>query len=570
MKITTTRKISQSFFFILFIWLCIVTTFGEKFWQLRGWPVNIFLHLDPLTAITTVLSTNKLYAPLLWSVVTIILTVLVGRFFCGWVCPFGSLHQGISFLAHKKKTARELVELHKYRRSQNIKYYILVIFLVMAVLPGMETIQTGLLDPISLSARTVNILLLPVADNSVNILSATDHFYQTAPLILAVFLIFVILNFFIPRFFCLFICPLGALFGILNRFAIWRINRNSNCTDCKLCNKYCQGSCQPSENIKLSECLLCFNCLDDCKYRAIDFNTASCDTVQVQPDMSRRGFIAAVFTGLLTMPAIKLLARSADTDSLIRPPGALAEREFVKRCLKCGQCMRICPTNVIQPAGLEHGLESLWTPVMNNRTGSSGCQFDCTACGQICPTSAIRPLTLTEKLGKGDFSSKGPVKIGTARFDRARCLPWAANTPCIVCQENCPVSPKAIYTRTVFADASDQSYRIKNINDRIIQLEEKTLASGRFSTGDYYCLLGIDGKPTRTKIISNTTDTVEISPDRPIALPKAQSEVKIQIKLQQPYVNPALCIGCGICQHECPVSGTGAVIVTSYGQSRER
>jgi hypothetical protein len=59
-------------------------------------------------------------------------------------------------------------------------------------------------------------------------------------------------------------------------------------------------------------------------------------------------------------------------------------------------------------------------------------------------------LTLAEKLGKGKFSADGPVKIGTARFDHTKCLPWAFNTPCIVCQENCPVSPKAIYTREIF------------------------------------------------------------------------------------------------------------------------
>jgi ferredoxin len=571
MKITTTRKISQIFFFTLFIWLCIVTTVGQKFWQLRGWPVNIFLHLDPLAAVSTVLSTHRLYAPLLWSVLTIILTILLGRFFCGFICPFGSLHQFISFLSHRKKNASELVSLHKYRKSLNIKYYILIIFLVIAALPRLQNLQTGLLDPIPLFTRTVNLLLLPVIDNSINLLSATDRFSRTAPSILSVFLVFALLNLYIPRFFCLFICPLGALFAILNRFALWRINRNSNCTDCKLCNEHCQGSCQPSETVKLSECILCFNCLDDCKFDAIDFSTVSSDTVQVSPDLSRRGFIAAVFTGLLAMPAFRLIRAAADSEGVIRPPGALPEKEFIKRCLKCGQCMRICPTNVIQPAGLDSGLTNLWTPVMNNRIGSSGCQLDCVACGYMCPTSAIRPLTLSEKIGKGNFSDKGPVKIGTAFIDKAKCLPWAFNTPCIVCQENCPVSPKAIYTRTVFADVSDRQLKIKNTEDNKIQFEEGILSSQRFSTGDYYCRFSSGGKTTYAKIISNTADTIVVSYDMPSkTLPQVGSSVQIQIKLQQPYVNPVLCIGCGICQHECPVSGAGAVIVTPFGQTREK
>ncbi len=112
--------------------------------------------------------------------------------------------------------------------------------------------------------------------------------------------------------------------------------------------------------------------------------------------------------------------------------------------------MRVCPTNVIQPAGIEGGLENLWTPVLNNRIGSSGCQLNCVACGQVCPTSAIRPITLAEKRGINEFAEAGPIKLGTAFVDRNRCLPWAMDKPCIVCEENCPVSPKAIFTREVF------------------------------------------------------------------------------------------------------------------------
>ena len=67
MKIVTTRRISQLFFFVLFLWFCIVTTFGEEFWQLRGWPVNWFLELDPLVAIGTMLTTGTLYKSLIWA-----------------------------------------------------------------------------------------------------------------------------------------------------------------------------------------------------------------------------------------------------------------------------------------------------------------------------------------------------------------------------------------------------------------------------------------------------------------------------------------------------------------------
>jgi len=51
MKIVTVRRIAQFFFFALFAWFCVVTTVGDRWWQLRGWPVNWLLQLDPLVAL---------------------------------------------------------------------------------------------------------------------------------------------------------------------------------------------------------------------------------------------------------------------------------------------------------------------------------------------------------------------------------------------------------------------------------------------------------------------------------------------------------------------------------------
>ena len=144
------------------------------------------------------------------------------------------------------------------------------------------------------------------------------------------------------------------------------------------------------------------------------------------------------------------LAGSNRDPNLIRPPGALDEDRFLARCIRCGQCMRICPGNIIQPALFEAGIQGLWTPAVNYRIGVSGCQPNCVACGQVCPTAAIRPLSLEEKQGTGEFAAQGPIRMGTAFVDRTRCLPWAMDRPCLVCHELCPVSPKAIFTRTVF------------------------------------------------------------------------------------------------------------------------
>ena len=569
MKIVTVRRVSQAFFFSLFFWFCIVATIGEKFWQIRSWPINWFLQLDPLVAIGTILTTHKLYWPLLWALVTVILTIIFGRFFCSWVCPFGSLHHFVGFLGTRKTKLAKRIKLNKYRKAQRIKYLILIFFLFMAAFPSIgSTLQTGLLDPIPLITRSFQ-SLLSIADRSVNFVSTTPRFYEAGWFILLIFFTAVLLNLVIPRFYCRFICPLGALFGILGRFAIWRIGKNQNeCSNCTLCERSCEGGCEPSGNIRISECVLCFNCRQDCKDELISYQTTPSLAGEItNPDISRRGFILSLAGGIFAVPAVRLGNKLGSNwyHKVIRPPGSLTEKEFLKRCIKCGQCTRICPTNVLQPGGIDGGLENLWTPALNNRIGSSGCQLNCVACGQACPTSAIRPITLSEKHGLDEFAEVGPIKLGTAFFDRNRCLPWAMDKPCIVCEENCPLSPKAIYTREEFITIRDGILIVKKASENTIEVE-KPIVPDKFATGDYYCAVQ-DSK--RAKITANTENTITISPDEKFEeIPPASGKIEIQIRLQRPYVDIEKCIGCGVCEHECPVSGKKAVRISAEGETR--
>jgi ferredoxin len=432
-----------------------VATVGALFWQWRGWPINWLLELDPLTALATVLATGTLYGNLAWALVTIGLTLFVGRFFCGFVCPLGTINQFTGWLARRGQGPAVRVEANRHRRLQALKYYILAFLLALA-LTG--SVQTGLLDPLPLMYRSVNLTLAPMADKGVNVLSEAPRFYASAWFIGVVLLAVVGLNLVLPRFFCRFICPLGALFGLLSRFSPWRLGKTGTaCGDCRICEEYCEGACRPSGKIIGGECVLCFNCFDRCPRRAAHLcREALGRGGGGLPDLSRRGFVLAG-TGFLAASFWDLGGLSGNNrdPTLIRPPGALDEDRFLDRCIRCGQCMRVCPSNIIQPALLEAGLQGLWTPVVNYRLGRSGCQTNCIACGQVCPTAAIRPLGIDEKLGVGEFSAQGPVRLGTAFVDRGRCLPWAMGRPCLVCHEMCPVSPKAIFTRTVFETMRD-------------------------------------------------------------------------------------------------------------------
>jgi formate hydrogenlyase subunit 6/NADH:ubiquinone oxidoreductase subunit I len=232
--------------------------------------------------------------------------------------------------------------------------------------------------------------------------------------------------------------------------------------------------------------------------------------------------------------------------------------------------MRICPTNVIHPAGIQSGLEGLWTPVLNFRIGTSGCQLNCIACGNLCPTAAIRPISIDERLGRNRYAEQGPIKIGTAFVDRGRCLPWAMDRPCIVCQENCPVSPKAIRTREVFNTIDTVSKLIvAKANALYIEFQGTGPDMNQFATGDYYAVVlpSEDHRPRR--IVSNWERGLRIADGLPFeSPPQPGSRIEIQIRLQQPYVDPKHCIGCGVCEHECPVPGKRAIRVTADNESR--
>jgi polyferredoxin len=639
MNIVTTRRICQVFFFVLFIWFCVVTTLGDRWWQLRGWPVNWIIQLDPLVGLATLLSTRTIYKGLLWGLVTIALTIILGRFFCGWICPFGSIHQFVGFLGKRKRSIAEKIKLNRYHPAQSIKYWILIFLLTISALElavdiirlpetqgllfgllvlvvltwmilnavrrtqanpkkiglvflifiatwllssilfnGWQTspasLQIGLLDPIPLVYRSINLILLPLVDRTAISIATIPRVYEGTWLIAAIFLSTVLLNLAMPRFYCRFICPTGAMFGLLSRFALWRVGKTKNeCVDCHLCEKHCEGACSPTSQIRTSECVLCMNCLNDCRHDLMTYQSAPSASGEIfTPDLSRRQFIASAISGAATLPMLRVSGRLEGNwdPALVRPPGALSEKAFLSRCIKCGQCMRICPTNVIHPAGLQGGLEGLWTPVLNFRTGTSGCQFNCIACGNLCPTAAIRPISLDERLGRNHYAEQGPIKIGTAFVDRGRCLPWAMDRPCIVCQENCPVSPKAIQTREVFNTIDTGSKLIAAKVDALyIEFQGMGPPIDQFATGDYYVVVtpSADHRPRR--IVSNWERGLRIADGLPFeSSPRPGSRVEIQVKLQQPHVDPGHCIGCGVCEHECPVPGKRAIRVTADNESR--
>ncbi len=524
------RRVSQIVFFGLFVVLLVESRLpqdvvqsyslafsGEAELTIEG-PVGFFFQLDPLVVLSTLLSAHVLIQGAFWAGIVLLVTVLFGRLFCGFVCPFGTLHHWVGRVKPALQ-GKDRIRASRRTRANRVKYFILIALLLAAVL-GLNA--AGWMDPISFLFRSIALSVLPGVGEALKagfdalarsefkllnlmsygaeVLVAPVFGYghtgvQTGWFIGGLFLLVLFLNRIRPRFWCRVLCPLGALLGVCSRLQLLRLEKDeAACTHCGRCTAECQGAAspEPGEEWRSAECVLCFNCFHACPEDALRFRlTLGRPRLRPAPDMGRRAVLGGLLAGV-SLPFLGRLdprATGVPDARLIRPPGSLQESDFLRQCQRCGLCMKVCPTNVIQPTLGEAGMAGFWTPRLNMLQGY--CEYTCTLCGGVCPTGAIRPLRAREKV-------ETPVRIGSAFLERGRCLPWSGNGPCIVCEEHCPSSPKAI------------------------TLREESVP-------------GADGEERR---------------------------------VQLPYVDLKQCVGCGICENKCPVRGRPAIRVIAAGETR--
>lgn len=510
MRTRTIRRVSQVVFFGLFIFLIAKTAYPPTM------PVDLFVQVDPLVAAGTSLAARGIIPEALTALVIVILTVVLGRVFCGWICPMGT-----TLDACDKAFFRGRRQSDSAKSPYRVKYYILVGLLITTVF----TLQAiYLLDPLSLLTRTIVLCFVaPIqmvfrwlaevfygwSGSSIGPVSAVGTwlsdrigpwqfiadpqlYFRQALVVLAIFVGIVGLNSISRRYWCRNLCPLGALLGLLSKVSVLKRVVGEDCCDCAKCMRECKmGAILENPRLtRMPECIECFNCVATSPRRAVSFRFRPVPDTSPETalDLSRRRILQGAGVGLAVVAAVatdpaRKHALSGNSPikissaQLIRPPGSVAEPEFLARCVRCGQCMKACPTNGLQPAIHEAGLEGFWTPVLVPRIGC--CTQECNACGQVCPTDAIEPF---------EIADKDRIYIGWALIDRSTCIAWAAGKKCLVCDEYC--SYKAI--------------------------EWKETPEG----------------------------------DR------------------RPHVNAQKCVGCGICESACPVQPVAAIRVYSQGDRR--
>jgi polyferredoxin len=289
------RRATQLAFFAVFVWLFLETAFHPINRAGRG--VTFFFDIDPLILLSVWFSAFAVPAALLLSLVTVAVTLFFGRLFCGWICPFGAVHT--FFAAFRSGKAKQKLLVGGYSRWQRAKYLALAVFLGAALL---GTNAVGWLDPFSFLYRSFATAIYPATNLALqdsfkwlydanpgvgpvrvtavsepvydvlrrHVLPQEKPFFVGGLLIGVLFVLVAALNLVRERFWCRYICPLGALLGIVGKNPLLRVTRAAeSCNECRLCRADCHGGANPDSDWRPTECLYCWNCVRACPSQAI-------------------------------------------------------------------------------------------------------------------------------------------------------------------------------------------------------------------------------------------------------------------------------------------------------------
>ncbi len=402
-------------------------------------PAESFLVIDPLVSLSTAIAARSWVWSLVCAGIILLACVFIPRGFCGYLCPLGTLIDLFDWAIGRRVT--------RFRVSKDgwwvhIKYYLLLAVIVAAFC---GVLISGFVAAIPVITRGLLFIGEPLQSGLAREWHLVPAMHLGHVISILLFVGVLALGLLKPRFWCKYVCPSGAVFSVANLFRVSERKVESSCINCNKCVAICPfDAIKPDFTTRVTDCTLCQTCGGVCPTQSIKFverwNVMDLKAVNDPPTgdtaLGRRGFMSLVTgssigaaSGVAIAATTKLWGANLDDPNAfrpVRPPGSVPEREFLDMCIRCGECFKACPNNVLQAEGFEQGLEGLWAPMV--KADWAGCESSCNACGQVCPTGAIRALPLAEKK---------LTRMGLAIVDPLSCLPHANQEACQLCVDEC-------------------------------------------------------------------------------------------------------------------------------------
>lgn len=266
------NKVSKWFRFLVLFGLLAYVTFEAYMHQVLGGGKAPSVHaLCPFGALESLYTLlfmgsfiQKIYSgTVVLLILTIVLAILFRRSFCGLLCPFGALQELFGGIGRKIFKKRFSIPRKIDQPLRYLKYAVLLLTVGMAWRLG--TLWMAPYDPYSAYSHITNL----------------SESVKEDPLALIGFILLVVTilgSFVYERFFCKYLCPVGAFYGIIGKVSPTRVERNENlCIHCHLCNKACPVNIDVEKAVKVTtaECINCNECVVACpKKGALEVKTA--------------------------------------------------------------------------------------------------------------------------------------------------------------------------------------------------------------------------------------------------------------------------------------------------------
>lgn len=476
--------------FFFYIYWPYSDSFGATtFSDKEFFPVESILLIDPLVGLSTSLAGKWFNWPtFFWTIGILAFCILIPRAFCGYLCPLGTLIDAFDWLIGRHFKKLHLPENGPKGGWVHIKYYLLLGTLVAS---AFGVLVSGFFSAIPVLTRG---LLFTGGRMQIAMMKGSNHlapvdwtFYLSLALFAGVFL----LGLMGRRFWCRYVCPSGALLSVFNFLRVGERKVEESCINCNKCVEICPfDAIHEDYTTRVNDCTYCQTCGGVCPTHSIKFvdRWNNADLkTEGDTDLVERPLSRRGFLAAGGIGCATGLLGASDAKANPLRPPGSVPEDKF-----LDLCIRCGECFKVCPGPVLHpaGMEYGFEGLWTPvaKPDHAGCHQDCNFCTEVCPTGAIQPLPIEVKRA---------THMGLAKVNEKTCLPFReeGREDCDLCYQEC----------------------VQAGYDAIEMREIKIPVDAEAMEADGYTL----------------------------------DEIEAASRIAAPFVDPDLCVGCGICTYRC-------------------